>query len=170
MPFYLSDNTADDVNSLIQQRKGDTTYGRGKNGSPRGMTFCYVTAGTHSPYTATTCYPYANGSWEYYTTGVSLIEVNGNKLSIGQYYLAVQTGDDGSGNPVFVCGIPGAAGFGSSASSTAGSNASSSGSTIPTITDVYCSGNSVMGTQQKYSGSVTIGGIAYSVSFTAVGS
>jgi hypothetical protein len=102
MPYYLSDKTNDDLQRLIQERQGPSPTGIGAGGASRHVCFVKVTAGTANPYTGTACYANADGSWVNYNDAVSILEVGGGTLTKGTYYLATRTGDDPSGEPVYL--------------------------------------------------------------------
>jgi hypothetical protein len=107
MPYYLSDKTNDDLQRLIQERLGPSPTGIGAGGASRHVSFVKVTAGTANPYTGTACYANQDGTWVNYNAAVSIREVGGGTLTIGSYYLATRTGDDDSGNPVYLTSLKG---------------------------------------------------------------
>lgn len=103
--YYLSEETNDDLQQLIKSRDRSPPTGAPTGGGVRQVCYVQITSGTSNPYTGTASYALQDGSWETYDNNVKVREVNGGNLVINNYYLVTRTGDDGSGNPVYLCDV-----------------------------------------------------------------
>jgi hypothetical protein len=167
--FLLSANTAEKLSELIAQTPGGAVGHKG--GAPsRQVSHVIVLAEEGGEYLGkATSYNTDIENWIIYNDEIVIREPNQEKLTVGRRYLAVRSGliddlyffvtqavnsEDTNNNP------------GSSSGSSSGSSGSGSGAGLCVLTDVYCEAGSLMGVAQQLTGTVTIGGVSYPVTFS----